>query len=234
MIWLWLIFFSALPLWPATVSGRVELRDSRDPAVRKRLDYSGVVVSLKPVQGAAGVRAATLVTMLQKDKTFSPQVLPISVGTSVQFPNADPIFHNAFSSYNGQLFDVGLYPPGSTRSVRFTREGVVRVFCNIHSSMSAVIVVLGTPYFAATGHDGSFEIPNVPPGEYQLAVFHKRATEATLKELERRITVEPGAPALPALNISEAGFLTIPHKNKYGRAYPPDSDENSVYPAVRK
>jgi plastocyanin len=234
MIWLWLIFFSSLPLWPATVSGRVELRDSRDAAVRKRLDYSGVVISLKPIQGAAWAPAASRVTMLQKDKAFSPQVLPISVGTSVEFPNRDPIFHNAFSSYNGELFDVGLYPPGSTRSVRFTREGVVRVFCNIHSFMSAVIVVLATPYFGTTGHDGSFEIPNVPPGEYQLAVFHQRATEATLKELERRITVEPGALALPALNISEAGFLTTPHKNKYGRAYPPDSDENSVYPAVRK
>ncbi len=234
MIWLWLIFFSALPLWPANVSGRVELQDSRDPAVRKRLDYSGVVISLTPLNGAAGTRTGERATMLQKDKTFSPHVLPISAGTSVEFPNADPIFHNAFSSYNGQIFDVGLYPPGSARVVRFTREGVVRVFCNIHSSMSALIVVLGTPYFAATRRDGSFEVLNVPPGGYQLAVFHERATEATLKGLERRITVEPGAPALPALNISEAGFLPIPHKNKYGRNYPGDQDENLVYPAVRK
>src|SRR5712692_10472564 len=163
MIWLWLIFFSALPLWPANVSGRVELQDSRDPAVRKRLDYSGVVISLTPLNGAAGTRTGERATMLQKDKTFSPHVLPISAGTSVEFPNADPIFHNAFSSYNGQIFDVGLYPPGSARVVRFTREGVVRVFCNIHSSMSALIVVLGTPYFAATRRDGSFEVLNVPP-----------------------------------------------------------------------
>jgi plastocyanin len=234
MIWLWLISFSALPLWPASVSGHVVLEDSRDPAVRKRLDYSGVVISLKQLQGTAVAQPGTRVTMLQKDKTFSPHVLPILVGTNVEFPNSDPIFHNAFSSYNGQIFDIGLYPPGSTRSVWFRREGVVRVFCNIHSSMSAVIVVLGTPYFAATIRDGSFEIRNVPPGDYQMAVFHERATEATLKGLERRISVEPGAPALPPLVISEAGFLPIPHKNKYGRAYPAETNENLVYPGARK
>jgi plastocyanin len=234
MIWLWAIFFSGLPLWPATVSGRVELRDSRDPAVRKRLDYAGVVISLKPVEGSPSVRPGERVTMRQKDKTFSPHVLAIPAGTSVEFPNADPIFHNAFSSYNGQIFDVGLYPPGSTRSVRFTREGVVRVFCNIHSSMSAVIVVLGTPFFAVTGRDGSFRVDSVPPGEYKLSVFHERATEAALKGLERRITAEPGETTLTPLTISEAGFLPIPHKNKYGQGYPPEPDENSVYPAVRK
>ena len=234
MIWVLVIFFSALPAWPVTVFGRVELRDSRDPAVRKRLDYSGVVISLKGTQDSAPLQPGERVVMRQKDKTFSPHVLAIPIGASVEFPNSDPIFHNAFSSYNGQIFDVGLYPPGSTRSVRFTREGVVRVFCNIHSSMSAVIVVLGTPYFAVTGRDGSFGIENIPPGEYQLSVFHERATEAALKGLERRVTVETSPMTLMPLTISEARFLPIPHKNKYGRPYPSEPDENSVYPAVRK
>src|SRR5262249_18398191 len=157
------------------VTGRVELRDSRDPAVRKKLNYSGVVVSLKPMQGSplplhpAGRRKAI---MLQKDKTFTPHVLPILVGTEIEFPNADPIFHNAFSSYSGEVFDIGLYPPGTSRSQLFTREGIVRVFCNIHESMSALIVVLGTPYFTVSQRDGSYSIANVPPGEYELNVFH--------------------------------------------------------------
>jgi plastocyanin len=230
---LWLICFSALPLLSATVSGRVELRDSRDPAVRKRLDYSGVVVSLD-FPAAKAFSAEGRATILQKDKTFTPHVLAVPVGTSVEFPNADPIFHNAFSSYSGQVFDVGLYPPGSTRSVRFTRPGIVRVFCNIHSAMSAVIVVLGTPYFAVTGRDGAYSIPNVPPGEYQLEVFHERATEATLQALGRRVAVDQNPLTVPPVHISEAGFLPVPHHNKYGRSYPVESDDHSIYPAVRK
>src|SRR5208282_1342117 len=218
------------PLLAATVTGKVELRDSREASVRKRLDYSGVVISLNPVKPATHL-ADSHVTMRQKDKTFSPHILAIAAGTYVDFPNDDPIFHNAFSSYNGQLFDLSLYAPGSSKSVRFSREGIVRVFCNIHSAMSAVIVVLPTPYFATTVRDGAFQIPSVPPGEYQLTVFHERATEATLNTLARRITVEETALALPPIVISEAGFLQMPHNNKFGRAYAPETDDHSIYPA---
>ena len=236
MMWLWLIFFSfsVSPLFSAAVTGRVTLKDSHDPAVRKRLDYSGVVVSLTPVQGTAPLPANAHATMLQTNKTFSPHVLPVTVGTTVDFPNADPIFHSAFSSYNGQIFDVGLYPPGTSRSVRFTREGIVRVFCNIHSSMSAIIVVLGTPYFAMTKRDGSFTIPDVPPGEYQLRAFHERATEATLHALNHRVTVAKEPLAIPTIVISEAGYLPMPHTNKYGREYPAPPDDRTIYPAVRQ
>src|SRR6266849_927595 len=210
----WAICFSlaALSLSAATVTGRVELRDSHDPAVRNRADFSGVVVSLRSVQGGAVPQSDTKhAVMLQKGKAFKPHVLAIPVGSMVDFPNADPIFHNAFSSYNGQVFDIGLYSPGSTRSVRFTRAGVVRVFCNIHSSMSAMIVVLATPYFAITRRDGSFEIPNVAPGEYDLSVLHERATETALETLGRKVTVTQEALALPPIVISEAGYLPIPH-----------------------
>ena len=101
--------------------------------------------------------------MRQKNKTFSPHILAISAGTFVDFPNDDPIFHNAFSSYSGEIFDVGLYAPGTSRSVQFSRAGIVRVFCNIHSSMSAVIVVLPTPYFATTAPRRRFQIPTSLP-----------------------------------------------------------------------
>jgi len=231
----WLIFFSVFPLWAATVTGRVELRDSRDPAVRNHGDYSGVVLSLTALQGAPAQHSnATHFTILQKNKSFSPHVLAIPVGSIVDFPNADPIFHNAFSSYSGQVFDIGLYPPGSTRSVRFTRAGVVRVFCNIHSSMSAMIAVLATPYFAITRRDGSFEIPDVAAGEYDLSVLHERATEKALETLGRKVTVGHEGLALPPIVISEAGYLPIPHKNKYGHDYPPESDGHLTYPRNKK
>jgi hypothetical protein len=163
---------------------------------------------------------------------FTPHVLPVLNGTTVDFPNSDPIFHNAFSSYNGQIFDVGLYPPGTSRAVRFTRPGVLRVFCNIHPTMSAIILVLNTPYFVRTAKNGSFEM-NVPPGEYDLSFFHERSTEQELTGLERRVLVTEPALRVSPVMISEAGYLVAPHKNKYGHDYPPSSDDQVFYPGVR-
>jgi plastocyanin len=234
VIVLWLM--ALIPLLSAgDVTGRVELVDSGDPGVRKHGDRSGVVISLIPMSGGEAKPAQPIrATITQKDKRFLPHILAVPVGSTVDFPNLDPIFHNAFSSYNGQLFDLGLYPPGSTRSVRFTRPGVVRVFCNIHSSMSAMIVVLATPWFAVTGRDGSIDIRDVPPGEYGLRLVHERATEATLQALSRRITVPKDTMSLGVLSISEAGHLSTSHKNKYGHDYPLDPDEHSAYPEIGK
>ncbi|HVW83707.1 MAG TPA: hypothetical protein VHB50_03465 [Bryobacteraceae bacterium] len=223
---------SALTLQAVMVSGVVSLRDSRSDVVNKRKDYSGIVISLTPVNRPLPPEPAKHVTMLQKNKTFTPHVLPVTAGTVIDFPNADPIFHNAFSSYNGQIFDVGLYPPGTSKSVRFTRTGVVRVFCNIHPTMSAVIVVLGTPYFTKTAKDGSFQI-DVPSGAWELNVFHERATEQTLQELSQRIVVNGEAVRLQPIAISEAGYLLAPHKNKYGKDYTSPPDDKLLYPGVR-
>ena len=226
---------AATNLAAGSVSGRVELRDSQVAAVRKHMDFSGVVVWLEPVNGSVPAAPPDAVArMVQKDKTFTPHVLPIRVGTSVDFPNFDPIFHNAFSNYNGKTFDVGLYPPGTSQRVPFTRSGIVRVFCNIHATMSAVIVVLNTPYFEATQKNGNFQLRDVPPGEYSLRFFHERATQATLDSLTRRITVSEGSVTLPAIGISESGYIVIPHHNKYGHDYTDAPDDNGVYPAVRK
>ena len=226
---------AASNLTAGSLTGKVELHDSQDAAVRKHLDYSGVVVWLEPRAGSrTAVAPGAMARMVQKDKTFTPHVLPIQVGTTVDFPNFDPIFHNAFSNYNGQPFDVGLYPPGTTRPVRFSRPGIVRVFCNIHATMSAVIVVLNTPYFETTQKSGAYQFRDVPPGEYTLRFFHERATQATLDSLARRVTVTEGSVSLPAIGISESGYIVISHHNKYGQEYSAPPDDNGVYPAVRK
>lgn len=219
--------------WAATVSGQVELVLSHDPNVRKHRDYSGVVVWLEPLAGGPIIPATMLrAQMIQRDKTFSPHVLPILVGTVVSFPNYDPIFHNAFSNYNGQIFDIGLYAPGTTRAISFSREGVVRVFCNIHPTMSAVIVVLKSPYYGASNRTGDLEIKGVPPGSYRLRVFHERATEQTLDALTRTVVVSGEVVQLAPISVSESGYLQLPHNNKYGRDYQsiPDS---GAYPGTK-
>ena len=240
MTWLSRICFSLLLLWPAaaqSVSGKVRLTDSMVPAVRKGQDYSGVVVWLEPVHPAEGREANVRrpqARMEQKDKQFIPHVLVVQAGTEVYFPNLDPIYHSAFSNFSGQVFDLGLYPPGTSRTITFDRVGVVRVFCNIHSTMSALIVVLKYPWFAVTDSTGAFVIHDAPPGEYQLHVFHERATQKTLQALQRRITVPAQSLALPLLDISETGYLDEPHKNKYGQDYAPAPDTDRGYPANRK
>jgi plastocyanin len=220
----------------ATVTGKVELRDSREQSVRKKMDYSGVVVWLEPLGANKELikPKPARAKMIQKDKTFSPHVLAIPVGATVEFPNFDPIFHNAFSNYNGKTFDLGLYAPGTSKSVVFSRPGIVRVFCNIHATMSAVIAVLETPYFDVSKPNGSFEITEVPPGDYRLQVFHERASAATLDALAQHVTVAADPIVLPPIAISESGYLAIPHRNKYGHDYPPPPDDSGVYPAVRK
>ncbi len=223
----------AFPGFAATVSGRVELVASRAPAVRQHHDYSGVAVWLEPV-GASRPPVPLHVRMLQKDKAFEPHLLIVTVGSTVDFPNLDPVFHNAFSNYDGQLFDVGLYPPGSTRSVHFVRPGIVRVFCNIHSSMSAIIMVLDTPLFGITNTEGRFEIAGVAAGEHDLNFFHERATQTTLRSAGRRVSVSGERVSIPAVAKSETGDLSIPHNNKYGQDYPPAPDDAGFYPATHK
>jgi plastocyanin len=217
-----------------TVAGEVELTNSKDPAVRKRKDYSGVVIWLEPVdRSAAPAAPPKRVEMLQRDKQFQPHVLAISVGSTVDLPNQDPIFHNAFSNFSGQPFDVGLYAPKTSRSVTFRHAGVVRVFCNIHSTMSAVIAVLNTPWFAVSTGNGKYSIANVPPGDYQLRLFHERALPENLQFLERRITVPEAGLNLPLVSISETGFIPAPHLNKFGKEYPPAGTEGT-YPGAPK
>lgn len=216
MVYRWILVETIVCLASgATVAGRVELTGT------KVKDLSGVVVWLEPVNEVpAAPPPVRHAVMIQKDKMFSPHILAVEKGTSVDFPNLDPIFHNAFSSFDGKVFDVGLYAPGTSRSVRFDREGIVRVFCNIHPAMSAVIVAVSHPWFAETAKDGSFRIDAVPENDYRLRVYHERATESNLAGLTRTISVRQDYLELKPIAISEAGYLPAPHKNKYGKDYP--------------
>ncbi len=230
MILRWLICSSAiLSVLPgAALTGQVELTNSQDGSARKH-NYSGVVVWLQPVERDIPVPLiARHVEMKQQNKHFTPHVVAIQVGGSVEFPNLDPIFHNAFSKFSGQTFDIGLYPPGTSRTVPFHKPGVVQVFCNIHSTMSAVIDVVPTPWYDVTGATGKFNIIGVPPGEYQLHIYHERAMPANLQFLERRITVPEGGLTLPLISITETGFVPTDHLDKHGMPYQKTTDGTYV------
>src|SRR5262245_3451628 len=126
MTWLSRTCFSAalaLQAPAATVTGTVQLVDSRDANVRHKSDYSGVVIWLERSGGSSLPSRPRTVKIVQKQKRFVPHIVAVPVGSTVDFPNADPIFHNAFSNFAGQPFDVGLYAPGTSQKVRFVREG---------------------------------------------------------------------------------------------------------------
>jgi plastocyanin len=169
----------------ATIQGRVDVQRS-PPAVERRPGIGDVGLSAPPgppdrqrslvylesaPRGAFETREGRAV-MEQRNETFLPHVLAVAAGTTVDFPNHDPTYHNVFSLSKENRFDLGRYARGRSKSVRFDRPGVVRVFCDIHSHMSAFIVVFGHRFFDATDDQGRYRIDGVPPGAYTLVVWN--------------------------------------------------------------
>jgi plastocyanin len=128
--------------------------------------------------------------MDQRNETFIPRLLAVQTGTTVDFPNSDFTYHNVFSLSRARRFDLGRYAAGKSKSVRFDRPGVVRVFCDIHSHMSAFVVVFNHPYFRVTDAEGRFRIDNVPPGTYTVVGWYEGEARA-----QRSVTVTAGAVA---------------------------------------
>jgi len=150
------------------------------PAPRRPVEFRPAVVYLdKAPAGAFELPEPGRAIMDQRDQTFVPHVLAITVGTTVDFPNSDVTFHNVFSLSRTRSFDLGRYSRGRSKSVRFDRPGVVQVFCDIHSHMSAYILVFAHHYFAVTDRSGAFTISGVPPGSYALAVWHEGEVRET-------------------------------------------------------
>jgi plastocyanin len=116
--------------------------------------------------------------MRQQNELFVPHVLPIARGASVAFPNVDPYFHNVFSLSRAARFDLGRYPRGESRVRTFDRPGLVKVFCHLHSEMSAVILVLDHPWFTTPDDEGAFVIEGVPAGARTVTAWHERIGEA--------------------------------------------------------
>ncbi len=168
-------------------------------------------------------------TLVQKNKTFIPRVLVVTVGSEVDFPNKDPFFHNAFSLFEGKRFDLGLYESGSTRSSRFDRPGISYLFCNIHPEMSAVIIALDTPYYGVSNPMGEITIPNVPAGRYTLRVWREGTSTDALKSLSRPVVVSSDSSSLGKLLVPNNASFPLTHKNKYGRDYETPTPQGQEY-----
>jgi plastocyanin len=184
-----------------------------------------VVLWLSPMsvegQTALAQTSTSRYRMAQKNKRFDPRLLVVPLGSTVEFPNLDPFFHNVFSQFNGKRFDLGLYETGSTKGVRFGQEGVSYIFCNIHPEMAAVIVTLATPYYSVIKGSGDLVIPQVPAGNYIMHVWAEGADAKNLNADTRRVSISPSQRDLGTIQIVASGSVA-PHKNKFGEDYRPD------------
>lgn len=212
----WIALTAACCLATATTAGADVLSGTVTTRVRPGATAAAAVVYAEPLEGATPVRPAAPVAIEQRDKTFVPRVLAVPVGTTVRFPNSDGIFHNVFSLSPGNAFDLGLYRSGASKSRTLATPGMVRVFCNIHPQMTAVVVAAPTPWVTVTGSGGAFRL-ELPPGRYKVTALSERAAAVAAE-----VTVA-GATAAPMLALDESGFTAVPHANKFGRPYPPEA-----------
>ncbi len=197
----------------ATLAGRAQ--PAPTGSIRGRLDIRRIAVPPRPRPGVSdlGSRAPAGVpdvrrgvvyldtaprsafddrepgraVMDQRNETFVPRLLAVPTGTVVDFPNSDLTYHNVFSLSRARRFDLGRYAAGKSKAVRFDRPGIVRVFCDIHSHMSAFVVVFNHPFFRVTDTDGRYRIDQVPPGTYTIVGWYEGEAR-----VQRTITVTPG------------------------------------------
>jgi plastocyanin len=201
----------------------------------KLSDASNVAVWLTPLDPQGGTishssQSQKTARLVQRNKTFAPHFLIVAVGTTVEFPNQDPFFHNIFSLYDGRRFDLGLYEAGTMRTIRFDRPGVSYLFCNIHAEMSAVVLSVDTSYFALSDQGGKVIIRHVPDGRYQLSVWYERSSPAELNEHRRVVTISDSSRNLGLISLVEIPNFTLAHKNKYGLNYVPPPNLNYESP----
>jgi plastocyanin len=201
----------SLPAVPATagdVVGKVELVEKGG---KKATDLSDVLIYVEgnKTKGKPGREVLTM-----KSKAFTPHAVAVTTGTTIEFPNEDPILHNVFSA-SGEGFDLGLYKRPKSGSRTFDKPGVYTLYCNIHPQMSAVVVVRDSPFFTRAQKDGSFRLSGLPAGEHKLVAFHERSGEGTPVVVKVAATGDVTA----TLNLDATSYKRVQHKNKFGKEY---------------
>ncbi len=195
------------------VTGKVTVFQKRlFGKLKKKKDMSGVIVYITGFKNEA---PKEVLDIIQKNKRFSPHILPVVAGQKVRFPNYDKIYHNVFSISPIKSFDLGQYkssePP---KLVTFEKPGLVPVYCNIHPEMLTYVVVLENTAYALTDKDGTFRMRNLPPGTYTLNAWLPKA-----KWVSQEIVIQPSQEIEVHLELKEI-LKMKPHKRKDGSAYP--------------
>lgn len=207
-----LLALSSVAHADASVRGSVEI--TRPPGMTPGAVLVYIVGFDEPAPAAP-------VIVKQVGKKFVPDLVAITAGGTVSFPNGDPFLHNVFSPTNERMFDLGSYKQGDSRSRTFPRRGVVDVYCNIHPEMSATLVVLPNTRFAFVDASGHFEIDHVPPGTWTVFAFSRQAVQP----VSTKITVGADGTVDTSLKLDEAP-REFTHLNKFGEKYRP----TTVYP----
>ncbi len=191
-----------------TITGRVALLEKGG---RPGDDAGGTVVFL---EGGTAKANPVRASIRMKGKAFVPHQVAVPVGSTVDFPNEDAIFHNVFSVSGSNRFDLDLYRRPKKGSATFTHPGLVRVYCNIHPQMNATIMVVDSAHYAATLMNGAFTISGVPAGKYRLVAWNERAPEQAVE-----VTIPESGSVRADLTLDASGYKRAAHKNKYGKDY---------------
>lgn len=201
----WIALLGATPLFAGALQGTVRIATPQAPIARVANAYPGRAGTLPTTSVLRGQAVDAVIyldhypavadsaiartrhvapSLAQRQQSFVPRVLAVPVGAVVEFPNQDRIYHNVFSLSPTKRFDLGKYPLGQSRQVKFTKPGLVNVYCDIHSDMEAFILVVPTPGFARPRDDGSYGFPDLPAGKYHVKIWHP-----DYPELERDVEI---------------------------------------------
>ncbi len=237
---LWACAACSIAQVTTTVRGRVEVaggavKTAGAKGKTRPGALPGTVVWLTPIGAAADEGAirpqpvTAPLRLVQKNKSFDPHILVVPAGSTVEFPNHDPFFHNVFSLFEGKRFDLGLYEAGTSRMVRFDRPGISYIFCNIHPEMSAIVITITTRLYAIANPDGQLSVADVPYGRYVLHVWSEGMGAENTQPQTREISITESASSLGVIKIPQINGQPMAHKNKYGRDYDAPVPNSSVY-----
>jgi plastocyanin len=202
---------AALPLAAATVSGKISFMTKRgqNPVVNETL------VWLEPA-GKSLRKPPQTFQMMTRGKALVPHVLAIPLGSTIEFPNDDPISHNLFSLSSNNAFDLGLYRRGAGKSHKFDIPGVVNVYCNVHPNMSAVIHVMATPFYTFADPAGNYALADIPPGKYRLVAWNEQGGQSN-SDVEVSAAGSVAGPL--ALTLDSRNYRITQHMDKTGKPY---------------